>query len=455
MKRERQAGQAFILVLILLAIGAMMIVPALRLTDTSLKSSQIIGGRAKSLYACDAAQEYVLWKLAYTNFVNTFNIQDPLDPTKFYSPSGSFTLDVCGTPVTVSVVMRAMATWRGVTLVGNTPIKPTKTVVPNTDPGGQPVTYTIRLEQISSNTSQGLDAVYDILPADFNAADYSSNSSRLSVDGGPWQDVIGDPLIESFGGVERLRWPASGSFASPIRDFSGGQVKEIRFQMASTGLKTNWTYYNWVVLKPWNTLSGATATIVTGTGAKPQGGLIAVTKTAVPVFVQPGVSTNVTYNITITNQQGSTDKIVEILDYLPPGFSYVMGTTSGLTTNDPNPRNFGYVNSVWRQTLDWLFSPNVSIASGATKTLTFKAVTSENVSGSYYNEVAVQTSNPIPNEFSTLGLTYVDFNTGYTWNSAPVIVPAYDSSATSGNVTTNANLNKTPTSASIISYQVK
>lgn len=446
-RRSPQAGQAFILALILLAIGALVVMPALTLTSNSLRNSQIITSRTKDFYAADAAQEYVLWKLMYTSYVTAFTYDGQQD---------NFTVDICGSPVNVTVIMRALASFKGVTLIGNTPIKPTKTVTPNTNPSG-PVTYTIRLEQISGNTSQGLDAVYDILPADFAAGDYVSGSSQISVDGGAWE-TIGNPLIESFGGVERLRWPAAGNFASPIRDFAGGQVKEIKFQMASTGLKSNRTYYNWVILKPWNTMSGATATIITGTGATPQGGFIDVSKSANVTFIPPGQPTDIRYTITIKNQQGSTDQIQIITDYLPPGFNYI-GPTSGLTTIAP-VQTYGPVNGIDRWKLEWQKAQfpggnDISIASGATKTLTFVARTSENVSGSYYNEVTVQNKNPVPAEFSSLGISYTDFNSGYTWNSAPVIVPAYDSSATAGNVTTTANLAVTSFGVAITSYQVK
>ncbi|MFH0768778.1 MAG: hypothetical protein V1932_04330 [Chloroflexota bacterium] len=448
MKRKGQSGQALILALILLAIGSLVIVPSLVFTQNALKNSPIVTSRTKDFYAADAAQEYVLWKLLYTNYVTNFTYDGQTD---------NFTVDVCGVPVKASVVMRALATFRGVTLISNTPIKPEKTVSPDTNPSG-PVTYTIRLEQVSSNTSGGLDAVYDILPADFNAGDYITDSSLLSVDGGPWQDVIGNPLIESFGGVERLRWPASGNFASPMRDFTGGQVKEIKFQMQSTNLKNNKTYYNWVILKPWNTLSGAVAKIVTGTGATTQGGLIDVTKSAVPSFVPPGTPTDITYTITIKNQQVSNDQIQVITDYLPPGFYYI-GPTSGLTTINP-VTTYGPINGVDRWKLEWKKAQfpggnDISIAAGDTKTMVFKARTSENVSGSYYNELVIQTKNPVPAEFSTLGLTYTDFNSGYTWNSAAVVVPAYDSSTSAGNVTTNANIAVTSYGGAIASYQVR
>lgn len=448
MKRRGQSGQVLILALILLAVGAITVIPSLVLSQNALRNNRIITSRVTDFYAADAAQEFVMWKLLYTNYTTLFT---------YDGQSDNFTVDVCGSPVNVTVIMRALATFKGVTLIGNTPIKPTKTVTPNTNPS-VPVTYTIRLEQISSNTSQGLDAVYDILPADFAAEDYISGSSRLSVDGGPWQDVIGNPLIESFGGVERLRWPPAGNFASPIRDFTGGQVKEIQFQMRSSSLKSNRTYYNWVVLKPWNTMSGATATIVTGTGATPQGGFIDVSKSANVSFVPPGIPTDIRYTITIKNQQGSTDQIQVIDDYLPPGFSYI-GPTSGLTTIAP-VTTYVPINGINRWKLEWKKAQfpggnDISIASGATKTLSFIARTSENVSGSYYNEVTVQNKNPVPAEFSTLGISYTDFNSGYTWNSAPVIVPAYDTSSSSGNVTASANIAVTSNGIAISSFQVR
>ncbi len=484
MKRRGQAGQAFILALILLAIGALVVVPALTLTGTSLKTSRIIGGRAKSFYATDAAQEYVMWKLLYTGYINTFTQNDTVDPTKFYSTAdnGSFTLDVCGAPVNVSVVMRAIATWRGVILIGDTPIKPTKTASPNSVTAGvsQTYTFTIELEQISSNTSQGLDAVYDVLPDGFLIGDYVTGSSELSADGGTTWQSIGDPLKEnsqtwpssgpSFGNRVRLRWPnpltyGQDNFASPIRDFTGGQVKKIRYQITSNlpnNSKRYYYYYSWVVLKPWNTLSGATGTIIVNntnkTGTAYSGGLIDASKTAVPSFIPAGQSTNVTYTITVKDQTGAANnKISTITDYLPPGFSFVSLTSPNDLIPTSTLTAWGYVNGVYRQTANFTFSPTVGFDANNQRKLTFKAVTSENVSGSYYNEVSVNTNVGIPTIFSTPGVsvTQPNFNTGYTWNSAAVIVPAYDSSATSGNVTTDANLAVTTGGVSIVSYQVR
>ncbi|OGO23040.1 MAG: hypothetical protein A2Z28_06280 [Chloroflexi bacterium RBG_16_51_9] len=477
MRIRKEAGQGLILALILLAIGSVVVIPALTLTSTSLKNSQLVGGRERSLYAVDAAQEFVMWKLLHTSFITDANLS-------YDRATANFTVDVCGTPVSVSVVMRAIATWRGVTLIGNTPIKPTKTASPNSVNAGisQTYTFTIELEQISDNTDQGLDAVYDVLPDGFLLGDYIGGSSELSTDGGTTWQPIDDPLLEnsqtwptpgpSFGNRVRLRWPnpltyGQDNFASPMRDFAGGQVKKIRYRITSNlpnSSKRYYYYFSWVVLKPWNTLSGTTGTIIvnnTGkTGTAYQGGLIDTSKTAQPSFIAPGQLTDVTYTITVKDQTGAANnKIDTITDYLPPGFSFVGLTSPYDLIPTSNTTTFGYVNGVYRQTANFTFSPTVGFDANNQRKLTFIARTSENVSGSYYNEVNVSTNVGIPTILSTPGIsaTKPDFNTGYTWNSAPVIVPAYDSSATSGNVTvtTEANLGVTVGGMDIISYQIE
>ena len=66
MRGKSESGQAFIMLLIILAIGTLLVVPAMNLTSTSLKSSTIVQNEVKSLYAADGAQEYVMWKLRWT-----------------------------------------------------------------------------------------------------------------------------------------------------------------------------------------------------------------------------------------------------------------------------------------------------------------------------------------------------------------------------------------------------
>ena len=72
MRRKGESGQAFIMLLIILAIGTLLIVPAMNLTSTSLKSSEVVYDEVRSLYAADGAQEYVLWKLRWAAWGSSF-----------------------------------------------------------------------------------------------------------------------------------------------------------------------------------------------------------------------------------------------------------------------------------------------------------------------------------------------------------------------------------------------
>ncbi|MBI2329257.1 MAG: hypothetical protein HYU85_06450 [Chloroflexi bacterium] len=466
---RRQAGQAFILVLILLAIGALLVVPALRLTGSSLKSSQIVTRRARLLYAADAMQEYVISRLLYDTAWRDTQLAADGDTAYLY-------LDLCGVSVNATVVMRAVPGQGGVALATDDVIQPTKTVTASnpvsTDPlrvdndSFQTFTYIIRLEQLSNNNTAGLDAVYDILPKDFGTGFYVNDSSYIRVDGGPWQ-FIANPLVEGVSSQTRLRWPASGNFTSPIRDFNVRQVKELKFQIALSlpPSARNSVQGNWVVLKPWDSTSGPQAPIIVGTQPNPyvysDNGLIVVTKTANPDIILPGVVQDITYTVNMTSQDGSNHKIVKITDYLPPEFFYANNSTSGISTANPTI-TLKTINGVPRQELVWSFSPQVDINSGATITMTFQARTTKDVSGSYYNEVMAEANFPSPPIFDGIGIDTTEYQTGYSWNSGAVVVPAYDSETQAGDVVLGSNLAIDAnlallgqTSMAIISYQIR
>ncbi|MBA7705527.1 hypothetical protein ES703_114358 [subsurface metagenome] len=461
MTRKGETGQAFILVLILLAIGALLIVPALRLTGTSLKSSQILARHVRAMYAADGAQEYVLWKLAYDpDYAASFTVEGQSD---------NFSVDICGKQVDVTVVMRAVPGQGGMTLATDHVIQPTKTVTPDTATKGVNDTfeYIIKLEQLSDNTTQGLDVIYDILPADLKTAtaNYETGSSELRVDGGAWQP-IDDPEVASPGGQYRLRWPASGNFTSPMRDFAVRQVKELKFKMHGRFLADSTVQCNWVVLKMGDiiTLSGPQAPITVGSvppeeaGVCDTGGLLDVSKVSDPLVIQPGVETDIEYTVSITNQSGSEQQIQEITDYLPPGFTYTDNSTGGITTADPYV-SLQTINGVERYVLEWAadeFPPDghVKVKSGDTELLTFWAYATKDVSGSYYNEVIVIPNVSAPAIFSGIGVSDEDYYTNYSWNTGTVIVPAYDSQTDAGDISIDANMALTLDSISITSWQI-
>jgi uncharacterized repeat protein (TIGR01451 family) len=66
---------------------------------------------------------------------------------------------------------------------------------------------------------------------------------------------------------------------------------------------------------------------------------IVTTKTVLPTSTTPSTPTTFTYTITIANQGTTSQTIKKIHDGLPAGFSYVSGSTTGLTTQNPTVDN--------------------------------------------------------------------------------------------------------------------
>ncbi|MFC2033834.1 hypothetical protein ACFLTT_00315 [Chloroflexota bacterium] len=453
MMRKRQAGYSLVMVLIVLAIGAMLVVPSLYLTSTSTKNNQIVNRQVKSMYAADAAQEYIMWKLKYNNLGSLFSY----DGQTYYD-----SFDCCGIPVNITIVMRATESVGGICLSQDDVIKPDSSVDPDTVPVSSDYkyfTYIIRLEQIGANTTQGLDAVYDIISDGFDrvSTSYENGSSYIRVDGGEWESIP-DPDWDWDQSNYVLRWPASGSFESPIRDFTVDQVKELKFtvygKLPSTGV-----YCNWVALKPWNTLSGASAPVFVGNVSDNtcSEGMLHVDKNADPEVIQPGVETLVEYTINITNMDTNTRQISEVVDYLPPEFFYV-SPTSGISTDDPQT-SYEYICGADRQVLRWEEAEitNGSIGSGDTSTLTFFAQTTKDVSGTYYNEALAftDTDQSFNRVMTNIGIPSERIDAGYSWNSGTVIVPAYDSQTETDLITINANLSLILGGITIHSWQLE
>ncbi|MBA7705974.1 hypothetical protein ES703_114816 [subsurface metagenome] len=247
-------------------------------------------------------------------------------------------------------------------------------------------------------------------------------------------------------------------------------MKELRFEVADT-LKKG-VYCNWVVLKPWNTLSGATAPItVGGSTAKCKIGMLEVDKVADPELIQPGMETPIEYTISITNKDVSARQIEEIVDYLPPEFYYTDGTTSGNITDtdgitsdvtiDEPQKSLEYICEADRQVLRWKTfksgEETLSLHSGYTLTLTFWAQTTTEVSGTYYDEVFVFTDSDadLRTVFENIGVSEEEFGSTYSWNTGTVIVPTYDSETDADGTIIQANMSLLIGSTTINSWEVE
>lgn len=91
----RQRGQAFVLVLIALAVGSLLIVPTLNYVNTGLRFVPLSDSLLLDQYTADAAIEYGLWQLEY----NVDNVTGQLSPE---NPSSNETITINGEEVTVT-----------------------------------------------------------------------------------------------------------------------------------------------------------------------------------------------------------------------------------------------------------------------------------------------------------------------------------------------------------------
>ena len=130
-------------------------------------------------------------------------------------------------------------------------------------------------------------------------------------------------------------------------------------------------------------------TKIFGSGPLQGQGLIlskAVTPTTAPVRA----TTTYSYTLTIKNEGTDTADIEEVYDYLPPGFNYDAGSTTGITTDDP------VVNTTATATcgsapekLFWNIPTAVEIDPGQELTLTFQA-TANLPDGTYLNQASLR-----------------------------------------------------------------
>ncbi|MFC1907661.1 hypothetical protein ACFLW8_06210 [Chloroflexota bacterium] len=450
--RKGEIGQAFIWVLIILTVGATTLVPALGLTFTSLKTTQIADRHVRSLYLAEAAQEYVLWQLFHGDLGNQLVSG---------GDSAVVQVELCGGSAEVLVVLRAVETQGPVVFATEHVIKPTLSVSPDTVGNNttNEHTYTLNLEQLSPDTSQGLDAIYHVIPKGFDGDDYMMGSSYIRYGTGPWAS-IDDPLIQQVAGQQRLRWPASGEFTSPFRDFQVREIKELKFTMDGT-LAKNETHPSWVVLKPWNTLTGAAGHIIVGNPADPnvmEGGMIQSYLTVDPPAINPEEYTEVEYTVHMTNYDKETLGMEEVRIWLPPEFEYLPGTATGITTDDPLLELLN-LNDLDRWYLNWTDDelPPVSIASGATETLTFITSATIDDSGTYFSELMVFPDKPVPTILSQspVDVTREQYVANYSWNTGGITVPHYDSQATAGEVVMDTNFGWISGGLNILSWHLE
>ncbi|MCI0816104.1 MAG: DUF11 domain-containing protein, partial [Chloroflexi bacterium] len=153
-------------------------------------------------------------------------------------------------------------------------------------------------------------------------------------------------------------------------------------------------------------------------------------KAVTPETASPSTLTTFTYTITVTNGSKTAKGINQMVDELPAGFSYVGGTTTGLTTNDP---------TVSGQQLEWdVASMDIDLAPDDSVVLSFDAQASV-PEGVYCNEAWVHPGGESTSSGKTAGVTVGSPSSGVCGGTAVAVSATVDpDSAVAGVSTTFA-----------------
>jgi uncharacterized repeat protein (TIGR01451 family) len=345
-KHER--GQALPLALIALALVALTSAPLLSQVSTGLMATRVGEGLVVERYSADAGVEHALWRLVYeVGFAESLTAQNP---------TAEYSIEANGGTVNIRV------TKLGATSPTGAPVGVSKAVFPDSAPGGQETTftYTIYIENLSLG-QQDIHSIGDLLPLGFSYV--AGSSSGVTTD---------DPQIQIHDGSEQLRWKLD-----PFVPISSGEVREQVFQATATLEGGIYLNEAWVKVTGYaKVYSGATAPVV---GPSIWNGL-SIEKVVSPSSARIGQETTFTYTIYIENVDTAPIEFYKIEDQLPAGFSYLTGSSSGITTADPQIAG--------GDRLTWTLSPSILISPGEAREQVFQAVATLD-EGTYWNEAWV------------------------------------------------------------------
>ncbi len=426
---QRQKGQAFILVLILLAVGGLLITPALNLSFTGLKGRMIQHTDLMEYYAADGAQEYSLWLLTDPVFVEALVASGE-------SESGLYIV-LNRVQAEYTITFQASLGAPSDAPLTTDKYKITVVVTPNYLPVTgvtTEFTYTITLQYMYPDVpTQPLTRLVVTFPQKFTYVAGSTTGFTT--------------LTPSFPG-STFKWDFD-----PDIPFDYYEEKTMSFQ-ATTTFSNEGTYYTAVDVRtsvPRGSTGPTAPIVVVQPTTETDIPRLKMTKTVAPEVIPPGVPTLLTYTISLENRSSFTSIAVQLLeDALPAGFQYAGGDT-GFLLLDTNGPSGTYIADGTRQLLEWKFTPigtlTVPVDNPDTPEPenmlvgTFQAIGLVDSSGTYANEIWVATSPAIYQE--------------YSWPTGGVIVPQFDIESSSGGTTLKVVTEVSGGSHKIKSWQVE
>jgi len=231
MGTKGQSGQAFILVLIALALGSMIVTPTLNYVVTGLTDVRIAEEHLLEQYTADAGVEFAMWQLKY----DIDGMASGLNPE---NPSSNTTVSVNGVeiPIQTSITQSSVgedwplpipASVQGVHLDAALVIEP-----PYFSPDEETAYFKHRVYMYNSGSSAvHLKAVFQQLDPQFAYLEgsYTGPEADLTM------DYIGD------------QWELYFDFASPLPGLSENEATFISFTVTADGdISDNYSSNGWV-----------------------------------------------------------------------------------------------------------------------------------------------------------------------------------------------------------------
>ncbi|MBF8268042.1 MAG: hypothetical protein HW388_1550 [Dehalococcoidia bacterium] len=395
-----EKGAALIIVLAFIALAVPLVTGALGLASTLSIDSRIKTRAMKSTYATIGGLEHLVYRLVY---------EDGYAETLPLGQATNYVITINGIDVTITVTKTNEPPPPDAVPPGlsNRSFSISKSVYPTAVSPDTQTTYiyTVLLSNMTEN-EKTITQVKDDFPEGLSYVPGSTSGLTTS-----------DPAIVSGD----LRWNVT-SEEGTLPPFS---TRGLQFQMQ--GLLTQGVYCNDIWVNPGGdkTRSGKTAKITVGSPASTlcPGTAIKLSKTVSPQMVPSDTLITFTYTITLTSNGTDSSEVSKVIDILPADFSYVSGSTQGLTTVDPS---ILLVNNGTQEKLTWSANPIGTIPPGETRGLTFQT-TATPLNASYYNEVTVTMS----------GLNY-DL---YSWPTAKVeVVGVFQMGASDGETSTDSDV---------------
>ena len=318
-----RGGVALVMLLSFMVLAVPIALASAQTASQLSRSSRVHEKNLSGSYDAASGVEAVLWQVA-----NEPGFDDGLDSG---NPSAGTSFPLNGDSIQTNVTK----IFSPDTLVGQGLVV-SKTVSPTTAPADTLTTYTYTITFKNEGTDTvSLEKIVDYLPPFLSYVPFST-SGVTTVE--PTVSTTGSEL--SCGTLPyTLEWSL---FPIPVEPF-----QEVTLTFQASGTLPDGTYYNQAraTYEPWWDIGADveiytpyTAEVVAGTGTAICGFYadIIVDKSVSPSTAEFGVPTEFTYTITVENTSASDELPLQTIeDLLPPGFTYVTGSTTGFTTGNP------------------------------------------------------------------------------------------------------------------------